>query len=331
MAESTPTTRDADPEQAAGPQPQPELREPRQSDPTPTTLSRRDYGAILVRGVREALADHVTNLAAALAYYGFLALPSALLVGLGVFSLIAKPADVTSLLGHLRGVVPESAIGLLNDSLTRTTGAQHGGVVLVVVGALLALWTLTGAMTTLQWALNIAYDREETRGFVKQRLTALAMLVCVVFAVVLVFGLLVLGPHLSGWVGDAVGQRGIVTWVWWIAEWPVLLVALLAAFGAILYLGPNIRPPRWSFVSFGSAFAVVVWLAASGGFAFYASRFASYNKTWGSLSAVIVMLTWLWLSSLALLVGAEINAEAERSRELRRGEPAQEELQAPAG
>jgi membrane protein len=166
---------------------------------------------------------------------------------------------------------------------------------------------------------------------VKQRLTALAMLVCVVFAVVLVFGLLVLGPHLSGWVGDAVGQRGIVTWVWWIAEWPVLLVALLAAFGAILYLGPNIRPPRWSFVSFGSAFAVVVWLAASGGFAFYASRFASYNKTWGSLSAVIVMLTWLWLSSLALLVGAEINAEAERSRELRRGEPAQEELQAPAG
>jgi membrane protein len=120
-----------------------------------------------------------------------------------------------------------------------------------------------------------------------------------------------------------------VTWAWWIAEWPVLLVALLAAFAGVLYLGPNVDHPRWRFLSFGSAFAVIVWLAASGAFAFYASRFASYNKTWGSLAAVIVMLTWLWLSSVALLVGAEINAEAERSRELRRGEPAERELTAP--
>jgi membrane protein len=181
----------------------------------------------------------------------------------------------------------------------------------------LALWTLTGAMTTLMWALNVAYDREETRGFAKQRLTALAMLVCVAVATILVFGLLVLGPHLSGWVGDALGHRSLVAWTWWIAEWPVLLLALLTAFAGILYLGPNVDHPRWRFLSFGSVFAVVVWLAASGAFAFYASRFSSYNKTWGSLAAVIVMLTWLWLSSLALLVGAEINAEAERSRELR--------------
>jgi membrane protein len=329
MSESTHTSSPADAATDAGPQPQPELREPRQADPRPTTLSRRDYGAILVRAVREARADHVTNLAASLAYYGFLALPAALLVGLGVFSLVATPSDVKSLLGHLGGVVPDSAISLLNDSLARTTGAQHGGVVMIVVGALLALWTLTGAMTTLMWALNIAYDRDESRGFVKQRLTALAMLLCVVVAVVLVFGLLVLGPHLSGWVGDAVGQRSVVTWAWWIAEWPVLLVALLAAFAGVLYLGPNVDHPRWRFLSFGSAFAVIVWLAASGAFAFYASRFASYNKTWGSLAAVIVMLTWLWLSSVALLVGAEINAEAERSRELRRGEPAERELTAP--
>jgi membrane protein len=97
-----------------------------------------------------------------------------------------------------------------------------------------------------------------------------------------------------------------------------------------MYYGPNVEHPRWRFLSFGSVFALVVWLIASGAFAFYASRFGSYNKTWGSLAAVVVMLTWLWLSSVALLLGAEINAEAERSRELRRGEPAEVELQAPA-
>jgi membrane protein len=103
----------------------------------------------------------------------------------------------------------------------------------------------------------------------------------------------------------------------------------LAAFAIVLYLAPNVSPPKWSFISPGAVFAVVVWLAASALFAFYTSQFASYNKTWGSLSAVIVMLTWLWLSALALLLGAEINAEAERSRELRQGKPAHHDLQAP--
>ena len=138
-----------------------------------------------------------------------------------------------------------------------------------------------------------------------------------------------LGPHLSGWVGRAVGAEGAVKIAWWAAEWPLLVAGLLLAFAGILYLGPNVVHPRWRFLSFGAVFALLVWLAASGAFAFYASRFGSYNKTWGSLSAVVVMLTWLWLSSVALLFGAEINAEAERSRELRRGEPAEVELQAP--
>jgi membrane protein len=107
-------------------------------------------------------------------------------------------------------------------------------------------------------------------------------------------------------------------WVWWTAQWPILLLGLLTMFAVVLYLGPNIVPPRWEFVTPGALLAVVVWLAASGGFAFYTSRFASYNKTWGSIAAVIIMLTWLWLSALALLVGGEINAETQRSRDYRR-------------
>jgi membrane protein len=150
-----------------------------------------------------------------------------------------------------------------------------------------------------------------------------------VVAFLLVFVLLVLGPAVSTWVGDAMGAESAVRWVWWVAEWPVLVVTLLAAFGAILYLGPDVDHPRYRFLSFGALFAVVTWIAASGAFAVYVSGFASYNKAWGSLAAVIVMLTWLWLGALALLLGAEINAEAERSRELRTGQPASRFLQAP--
>jgi len=180
------------------------------------------------------------------------------------------------------------------------------------------------------WALNLAYGRDETRGFVRRRIVAGAMAVFALMASALALGLLVLGPHLSRWIGDAVGQKSVVEIVWWAAQWPILIGGLLLAFSVILYLGPNVRHPRWQFVSFGAVFAVVIWLIASGAFAFYASRFGSYNKAWGSLSAVVVMLTWLWISSVALLFGAEINAEAERSRELRQGEPAERELQAPA-
>ena len=118
--------------------------------------------------------------------------------------------------------------------------------------------------------------------------------------------------------------------IWWAAQWPVLLVGLLAAFAALLYLGPDVDQPKWQFITPGALVAVVAWLAASGLFAVYTSMFGSYNKTWGSLAAVIIMLTWLWLTGLALLFGAELNAEVERSRELRQGKPAEVELQAPS-
>lgn len=314
-----------------GPVPQPEHGEPRLRDPSPLELSRRDYGAIVVRALKETLDDHAPNLAAAMAYYAFLAIPSLLLVTVGAFSLAAGPDAVSTIVDHLSRLVPREAATLMEDALARVTEQQaSSGVAMAVAGGLLALWSLTGAMQTLMWALNTAYEREETRGFVRRRLTALAMVVLMLVAFSLAFGLLVLGPHLSGWIGSAVDAETFVRWLWWTAQWPVLIGGLLVAFATILYLGPNVDHPRWSFLTFGTALAVLVWLVASGAFALYASRFGSYDKTWGSLGAVIVMLTWLWLSSLALLFGAEVNAEAERSRELLRGEPAEVVLQAPS-
>jgi len=279
-------------------------------------LSARDYVGVVYRGIRRALADNVTNLAAAVAYYAFLAIPSALLVAVGAFSLFAGPDAINNVLDHLSPVMPASAVTLIGDTLTRTTQAQSGGLVMIVVGFLLALWTLSGAMQTVMWALTAAYERDETRGFVKKRLIAVTLIFCVVVSFALVFVLLVLGPDASRWVGSAVGNTTLVRWVWWTAEWPILLVGLMTMFAIVLYLAPNVVPRKWQFITPGAVFAVVVWLVASGLFAVYTSSFSTYNKAWGSLAAVIIMLTWLWVSALALLVGGEINAEVQRCRVL---------------
>jgi membrane protein len=312
------------------PAPQPERREPRIRDPGLTELSRRDYRAIVIRAGREALADQITDVAAALAYYAFMAIPATLLVTVGLFGVFAGPDTVNSMMDNLRGVVPGDAISLLDDSLTRITQNKNGGLIMALLGLLLALWTVTGAMNALMRGLNVAYDRKETRNFLKQRVTAIGMLACMLLALALSFGLLVLGPLITDWIGSAVGIERVIGWIWWTLQWPVLIGGLLLAFAGLLYLGPNIDHPKFRYITPGSLFAVVVWLIASGLFAVYVSMFGSYNKAWGSLAAVIVMLTWLWLSALAILFGAEINAEAERSRELREGRPAERHLQAPA-
>jgi membrane protein len=312
------------------PEPQPEHGEPRIADPGLTDLSKRDYFAILRRAIKKFNQDHMTNIAAALAYYAFLAIPSALLIAVGLFGLFAGPNAVSTVIEKVHGIVPAQATTLLEGSLKTMTQHKGTSITVLVLGGLLAFWSLTGAMQNLMWAFNIAYDREEGRGFIRRRLTAIWMVVFALIGFALAFGVLVLGPHLSTWVGNALGAKSVVKIVWYVAEWPLLVAGLLVAFAGLVHYGPNVKHPRWRFLTLGSVLAIVIWLAASGAFAFYVSKFGSYNKTWGSLAAVVVMLTWLWLSAVALLFGAEVNAEAERSRELRRGEPAETDLQAPA-
>ena len=211
-----------------------------------------------------------------------MAIPSLLLVAVGLFSLFASPDAIGTITEKLAGVVPREALTLVDDSLTRVIeNNASSGIAMALVGTVLAEWSLTGAMQTLMWALNSAYERDETRGFLKRRLTALVMVILMLFAFVLAFGLLVLGPHLSGWIGEAVGIEAVIDWLWWTAQWPILILGLLLAFATVLYLGPNVDHPRWSFLTVGTAIAVVVWLVASGAFALYVSQFGSYNKAWG--------------------------------------------------
>jgi membrane protein len=264
------------------------------------------------RALAEARDDHITMTAQALAYSVFLAIPAALLVVVGVFSLVASPADADSLVERASGVIPPEAATLLRDSLRRSADSPGSGLVMTIVGLVLALWTTTSAATTLMQGITTAFDREDERGFVRKRLLALGIVACLVASAALVGGFLVLGPFVERWAADATGQHTLTAWVWWTAQWPVLITALLAAFAVLLYLGPDAEQPSWKLITPGAVTALVIWLLASAGFSLYASRFGSYDKTWGSLSAVVVMLIWLWLTSVALLLGAEINAETQR-------------------
>jgi membrane protein len=270
-----------------------------------------DPFVVAKRTIAEAREDRISMTAQALAYSLFLAIPSALLVVLGVFSMVASPSDITSLIDRLNGVIPPEAATLLENSLRRSVQAGHG-LVLTIVGLVLALWTVTSAATTLMQGITTAFDRDDDRGFVRKRLLALVIVVCLLAAAALVGAFLVFGPYLERWIGNSVGQPSVTAWVWWTAQWPILVFALLGAFAVLLYLGPDVEQPSWKWVTPGAVVALVIWLAASAGFSFYASHFGSYNKTWGSLAAVVIMLVWLWLTSLALLVGAEINSETQK-------------------
>lgn len=276
-------------------------------------LGLRSWPTMLFRAGRAALEDDVPMLASALAFNAFLAIPATLLLVVGVFSLVADPSLVADLMERFGTVIPQEAVTLLEDSLLQLERQPSAGVAMTVVGLVLALWTTTGAVTTLMAAVNRAHDLDDRRGFAKKRLVAVALAAVLGTAVLLVSALLVLGPHVHGWIGRALDAEDPVAWVWWTAEWPILLAILFGAFSVVYALAFDHSNRRWRLVSPGAAVAVVLWLAVSGAFAFYAANFGSYNKTWGSLSAAIVTLVWLWLSSLALLFGAEVDAEWERT------------------
>jgi membrane protein len=322
-------TSDLHPRHQDGSRSQSARREPHVGDPAPLDLSLRDYGPIFVRALKRARQNQIGHLAQAVAFNAFLAIPSTLLLALGIFSKEAGPDAVNSLLDRLSNVVPASVLDLIRQSLTQVLAAQQGGL-MIVVGTAFALWSLSGAMHTVMWSINRAYEQQETRGFLRAKAVSLLMALCGVAAVALLVVAVVLGPLISNWIDDNIGMSGAARWLWEIGRFPVLVAGLLASFGSVLYLAPNTRHRRFKLVTPGAVTAVAVWLVVSSGFAVYANRFGSYNKLWGSLAAVIVTLVWLWLSSLALLLGAEINAETDRSRGLRSGDGEQSGLDPPA-
>jgi len=274
-------------------------------------LSMRDWIAIFRRAVAESLDDSVPMLASALAYSSFFAIPSTLLLALGLFTLVADAETIRDFMDRLDAFMPSEATQLLGDSLTRLEEQPSAGILLTLVGFVLALWASTSAMTTYMAALNTAHDQKDERSFVRKRLVALLLVAVMGAAVALVVFLLILGPYAQRGVGNLLGIESVLSWMWWIAQWPLLLGGLLAAFAVLHYVGPDVEHRSWRFVLPGAMVAALAWVLVSSAFAVYTSLFESYNKTWGSLSAVIVTLTWLWLSAVALLFGGEVNSEVK--------------------
>ena len=315
MARSKP---DEAPLDGTTPEPQPERREPQVDDAGLRDLTFADWKAMVIRAGKKFLDNNAMMLASALAYSTFFAIPSVLLVVVGLFTLIAGPDTITTLMQHFNTFMPAQATSLLKQSLLRADAHPASSIVLTVIGFVLAVWSVTGAMNAYMLALNIAYERKDRRSFLQKRIAALKMAAVMGIAFALVAVLLIFGPVVEKAIASHAGPAGsVVDILWWVTQWPILLAGLLVAFATLLYLGPDVEHRKWQFLTPGSLVAALLWIAASGLFAVYTSMFGSYNKTWGALSAVIVTLTWLWLAAMALLFGAEINAELERSRRLR--------------
>lgn len=252
--------------------------------------------------------DHMGLVAAGVAFYGFLALVPALAAAVSVAGLLVSPARAEELVGDVAGALPSDARDLLASQLQAVTEQSNGSLSLTIVVSLaLSLWAASGGMGHLVEAINVADDEQDDRGMVARKARALSLTVgAIVFVLVAFAAIALLPPALR-----SLGWPGWARWIAAAAVWPLLGAAMVLALAVLYRVGPDRTAAKWRWVTWGAVIAVVVWIVASIGFQIYAGNFASYNETYGSLAAVVVLLMWLWLSSYAVLLGAEINAELE--------------------
>lgn len=296
---------------------------------SPTDLTRPSWTYVLRTTVREFTADQCTDLAAALTSYAVLALAPALLAVVSLLSLVDRPQDVIDGIVDLgRDAGAQQQVEGLRPVLENLADAPAAGFALVG-GLVVALWSASGYVAAFSRGMNRVYEVDEGRPVWKLRPVLLLLTAVLVVIAVLVVAMLLLSGPVARSVGEAVGLSAGVVAVWQVAKWPVVVLLVVAAI-ALLYHGtPNVRQPRFRWLSLGAVLALLVWGAATAGLGVYVSTFASYDETYGSLAGVVVLLLWLWLTNVALLFGAELDAELERGRQLQAGMPAERTLQLP--
>jgi membrane protein len=254
----------------------------------------------------------------------------ALIVFVALIGLFGSyPRTTNAILDMVGAVGPSSAVETFRGPIEDVVRQKGGAGALLGLGLLGALWSASGYVGAFMRASNVVYEVEEGRRFWKLRPLQIAITVVLVLVSALVAVSIVLTGSLARSLGDVVGLGDTAVTAWNFAKWPVLLVIVMTVFAFLYWVAPNVQQPGFRWITPGGALAVLIWLVGSAGFGLYVANFGSYNKTYGSLGSVIVFLIWLWLTNLALLIGAEFNAELERARELARGEPAEHELQLP--
>ncbi|HSU03424.1 MAG TPA: YihY/virulence factor BrkB family protein [Nocardioides sp.] len=296
---------------------------------SPGDLTKPSWTYVARKTLREFSDDQCTDLAAALTYYAVLSLFPAALAMLSLVGLVGQgPDTVTALLDVLRNVGAGGAADTLEPTLVELSKSSAAGLGLVL-GLAAALWSASGYVGAFGRGMNRVYEVREGRPFWKLRpLMLLITLVTVVLTALVALSLVLTGPAAEA-VGDVIGLGSTAVTVWNIAKWPVMLLVVVFIVALLYYATPNVKQPKFRWISVGAAVAIVVWLIASAAFGFYVANFSSYDKTYGSLAGVIVFLLWLWITNLALLFGAELDAELERARELQAGKPAESEIQLP--
>ena len=287
---------------------------------SPAKLSGRSWFGVLRRTVREFRSDNLTDWAAALTYYGILAIFPALLALVSILGLIGQSAT-QPLIDNLGTLAPGPAKDIFTSALRNLQKSQGAAGILFVVGLAGALWSASGYVAAFMRASNSIYGVEEGRPIWKTLPTrVLTTLVLLVMLALVAVGVTFTGG-LAKQAGNLLGLGGTAVTVWNIAKWPVIALMVITMFAFLYWAAPNVKHPKFRWISPGSVAGVLLWLIASAAFAVYVANFASYNKTYGALGGVIVFLVWLWISNIAILLGAELNAELERGREIEAGHP----------
>jgi len=291
---------------------------------TPTGLRARSWGAVFKRTVREFRRDNLTDLAAALTYYGVLAIFPAIIALVSILGLIGHSAT-QPLIENLGNVAPGPARSIFTHAVENLNKSQGAAGLVFIAGLAAALWSASSYVAAFMRASNAIYDVEEGRPIWKTLPVRVGVTVVMVVLLAISAVAVVLTGGLAKQVGNLVGVGSSAVQVWDIAKWPVLVLIVGFMLAILYWAAPNVKHPGFRWISPGGILAVAAWLIASGAFALYVANFSSYNKTYGALAAVVVFLVWLWISNIAILVGAEFNAELERGRSIEAGNPPERE------
>jgi len=275
---------------------------------TPTEIPAKGWKDVLWRVYEEFGKDRIMSVAAGVTYYALLALFPAIAALVSIYGLFADPATIQDHLNTLAGVLPGGALDIIREQVTRIS-SQGGGALgfAFIFGLAVSLWSANAGMKAVFDALNIVYDEEEKRGFVALNLQSLAFTLGAILFILIALGGIIVLPILLNFIGLGSGTEWLVS----LARWPILLIGVVFGLAMIYRYGPSRDKAEWKWVTPGGIVAAVLWLAGSMLFSWYVANFGSYNETYGSLGAVIGFMTWIWLSTIIVLLGAEINAEME--------------------
>ena len=280
----------------------------------------------LKRTVREFRDDNLMDWAAALTYYAVLALFPALIALVSIVGLVGDPDGTTEALSEVvSDLGPESAADTFRGPIESITANRSTAGVLFFAGLAVALWSASAYVGAFIRASNVIYEVEEGRPFWKLRPLQIAVTLVMVLLAALVSLALVLSGPLATSVGDAAGVSDSLVDTYRFAKWPLLALVVLLMVSLLYYASPNVKLPGYRWITPGSVLALALWVVASAAFGFYVGNFGSYDKTYGTLGGVVTFLIWLWITNIALLLGAELNAEVERSRQLEAGVPGADE------